>query len=149
MNEAAKVLGVSQASLSSALKELEDEFGVHIFDRSNKGVKITRDGAEFIRYARQLISQYEVIIDRYDNGNKKSVRNFAVTSQHYDFAAEAFVKFMSRFSGDYNLSLKEAKTAEVIGDVVNTVSYTHLDVYKRQVRNTCLHHLGQYLHVVI
>ena len=60
MNEAAKVLGVSQASLSSALKELEDEFGVHIFDRSNKGVKITRDGAEFIRYARQLISQYEV-----------------------------------------------------------------------------------------
>lgn len=114
MNEAAKVLGVSQASLSSALKELEDEFGVHIFDRSNKGVKITRDGAEFIRYARQLISQYEVIIDRYDNGNKKSVRNFAVTSQHYDFAAEAFVKFMSRFSGDYNLSLKEAKTAEVI-----------------------------------
>lgn len=119
MNEAAKVLGVSQASLSSALKELEDEFGVHIFDRSNKGVKITRDGAEFIRYARQLISQYEVILDRYDNGNKKSVRNFAVTSQHYDFAAEAFVKFMSRFSGDYNLSLKEAKTAEVIGDVVN------------------------------
>ena len=41
MNEAAKVLGVSQASLSSALRELEDEFGVHIFDRSNKGVKIT------------------------------------------------------------------------------------------------------------
>ena len=72
MNEAAKVLGVSQASLSSALKELEDEFGVHIFDRSNKGVKITRDGAEFIRYARQLISQYEVIIDRYDNGTRRA-----------------------------------------------------------------------------
>lgn len=119
MNEAAKVLLVSQASLSSAVRELEEEFGIRIFDRSNKGVRITRDGAEFIRYARQLIAQYEVITDRYDGGDKKSVRNFAVTSQHYDFAAEAFVNFMKNFGGDYNLSLKEARTVEVIGDVVN------------------------------
>lgn len=119
MNEAAKALLVSQASLSSAVRELEEEFGIRIFDRSNKGVRLTRDGAEFIRYARQLITQYQVITDRYEGSDKKSVRNFAVTSQHYDFAAEAFINFMLNFSGDYNLTFKEARTVEVIGDVVN------------------------------
>ena len=119
MNEAAKALLVSQASLSSAVRELENEFGIHIFDRSNKGVRITREGSEFIRYARQLLAQYEVITDRYERDDKKTVRNFAVTSQHYDFVAEAFVRFMKKYRSDYNLSLKEARTIEVIEDVRN------------------------------
>ncbi len=119
MNEAAKALLVSQASLSSAVRELENEFGIHIFDRSNKGVRITREGSEFIRYARQLLAQYEVITDRYERDNKKTVRNFAVTSQHYDFVAAAFVRFMTKYNADYNLSLKEARTIEVIDDVKN------------------------------
>ncbi len=119
MNEAARSLMVSQASLSSAVRELEDEFGIRIFDRSNKGVRTTRDGSEFIRYARQLLAQYEVITDRYGSANKKSVCNFSVTSQHYDFVAKAFVILMKKYSSDYNLTLKEARTAEVIDDVAN------------------------------
>lgn len=119
MNEAAKKLLVSQASLSSAVRELEEEFNIRIFDRSNKGVRITRDGSEFIRYARQLLAQYEVITDRYQGEDKKKICNFAVTAQHYDFVAEAFVVFMKKFHSDFNLSLKEARTFEVIDDVVN------------------------------
>lgn len=117
MNEAAKALLVSQASLSSAVRELETEFGIHIFDRSNKGVRITREGAEFIRYARQLLAQYDIITERYEREDKKAVRNFAVTSQHYDFVAEAFVRFMKKYRNDYDMSLKEARTIEVIEDV--------------------------------
>lgn len=119
MNEAAKALLVSQASLSSAVRELEDEFSIRIFDRSNKGVRITRDGSEFIRYARQLLAQYDVITDRYRSEEKISIRNFAVSSQHYDFIAEAFVVFLKRYRSDYNFSLKETRTIEVIDDVMN------------------------------
>lgn len=119
MNEAARSLMVSQASLSSAVRELEEEFGIRIFDRSNKGVRTTRDGSEFIRYARQLLTQYEVITDRYNSESKKSVCNFSVTSQHYDFVAKAFVIFMKKYDSDYNLTLKEARTIEVIDDVAN------------------------------
>jgi molybdate transport repressor ModE-like protein len=77
MNEAAKSLLVSQASLSSAVRELEDEFNIRIFDRSNKGVRITRDGSEFIRYARQLLAQYEVITDRYQGEEAERERRAA------------------------------------------------------------------------
>ena len=119
MNEAAKKLLVSQASLSAAVRELEDEFSIRIFDRSNKGVRVTKDGAEFIRYARQLIAQYEVINDRYRSENRTGIRNFAVTAQHYDFVAEAFVSYLKGLSSDYSVSLKEARTAQVIEDVTN------------------------------
>ncbi len=119
MNEAAKALLVSQASLSSAVRELEDEFGIRIFDRSNKGVRITRDGSEFIRYARQLLSQYEIITDRYKSDDKSAMHNFAISSQHYDFIAEAFVNFLKKCRADYNYTLKETRTIEVINDVIS------------------------------
>ena len=122
MNEAAKKLLVSQASLSAAVRELEDEFGIRIFDRSNKGVRVTKDGAEFIRYARQLIAQYEVITDRYHGDDRNGIRHFTVTAQHYDFAAEAFVSFLKKLRDDYSVSLKEARTAQVIEDVLNLSS---------------------------
>ena len=38
MNEAAKLLFISQPSLSLALKELEHEIGTELFKRSNRGV---------------------------------------------------------------------------------------------------------------
>lgn len=35
MNEAAKKLFISQPSLSSAIKEIEEEIGINVFKRSN------------------------------------------------------------------------------------------------------------------
>ncbi len=122
MNEAAKKLLVSQASLSAAVRDVELEFGIRIYDRSNKGVRVTKEGAEFIRYARQLVAQVEAMNDRYHSEEKKAVRNFAVTSQHYDFVAEAFVSFMKKYRTDYNLTLKETRTAQVIDDVLTLSS---------------------------
>ena len=55
MNEAAKKLFISQPSLSSAIKEIEEEIGFNVFKRSNKGVIITPEGEEFVGYARQVV----------------------------------------------------------------------------------------------
>lgn len=41
MNEAAKELFVSQPSLSASIKELEEEIGIEIFIRSNRGIAVT------------------------------------------------------------------------------------------------------------
>lgn len=61
MNEAAKQLFISQPSLSSAIKDLEEEIGIEIFRRSNKGAFITPEGEEFVGYARQVVEQYKLI----------------------------------------------------------------------------------------
>ena len=59
MNEAAKLLFISQPSLSLALKELENEIGTELFKRSNRGVVLTPEGQEFLGYARQVTRSEE------------------------------------------------------------------------------------------
>lgn len=69
MNEAAKRLFVSQPSLSNAIKELESELGITIFERNNRGISISAEGMEFLGYARQIIEQTEFMENRYTGKN--------------------------------------------------------------------------------
>jgi DNA-binding transcriptional LysR family regulator len=117
MNEAAKRLFISQPSLSNAIKELEEEIGLTIFERTNKGITLSKEGAEFLGYARQVIEQAELLESRYLNA-KPSPQHFSVSTQHYAFAVNAFVKLVSEHGHDeYELSLRETKTHEIIQDV--------------------------------
>ena len=65
MNEAARNLFISQPSLSAAIKELEEEAGIEIFRRTNRGISVTPEGEEFIGYARQVVEQYNLIENKY------------------------------------------------------------------------------------
>ena len=65
MNQAAQKLFISQPSLSAAIRELEDEVGIEIFRRTNRGIQVTPDGEEFVGYARQVVEQYALIEARF------------------------------------------------------------------------------------
>ena len=54
INRAAEQLYVAQPSLTNAIKEVEKELGITIFNRSGRGVTLTPDGSEFVMYARQV-----------------------------------------------------------------------------------------------
>lgn len=119
MNEAARFLFISQPSLSESIKELEKEIGVKIFSRSNRGIELTTEGSEFIGYARQILEQYHLLENHYnnkvDNGKK-----FYVSTQHYTFAVEAFSKAIRKVGiGEYDFAIYETRTHEVIKDVKN------------------------------
>lgn len=117
MNEAARLLFISQPSLSAAVKELEAEIGIDIFKRHNRGVSVTPEGMEFLGYARQVVEQYRLVESRYvDKRNVK--KKFSVSMQHYSFAVDAFVKMVRQFGMDeYEFAVHETKTHEVIEDV--------------------------------
>lgn len=119
MNEAAKQLFISQPSLSCAIKELEEELGIEVFRRSNKGVFVIPEGEEFVGYARQVVEQYKLIETKYiDKTNIKS--KFGVSTQHYTFAVNAFVQMVKQFGMDeYEFAIRETKTYEIIEDVKN------------------------------
>ena len=61
ISEAAKKLYITQPSLTAAVKELENELGISIFRRTNKGVLLSSKGEEFLGYARQVIDQINLI----------------------------------------------------------------------------------------
>ena len=60
MNEAARSLFITQPSLSASIKELENEIGVELFKRTNRGITVTPEGEEFLGYARQVVEQAEL-----------------------------------------------------------------------------------------
>ena len=117
MNKAAEQLYVSQPSLTSSVQELEKEIGIKIFNRSGRGVTLTNDGSEFIRYARQVVGQFDILSERYIN--KGSIKKkFGVSTQHYSFAVKAFVEMVKEFdTSKYEFAVRETKTAEIISDV--------------------------------
>ncbi len=122
MTEAAEFLYISQPSLTHAIHELEKEMGVVIFTRGNKGVSVTREGEELLRYARQVLEQSRLMEDRFC---KKENRNpsFSVSCQHYSFAVNAFVDVVREFDADsYDFTLRETQTHEIIEDVSAMIS---------------------------
>lgn len=122
INEAAKGLFVAPSTISTAIKELEEEIDLAIFTRSKRGMKPTLEGAEFIEYGRQLLAQLTLIEETYVN--RKSRKNrFSVSSQHYDFASEAFAKLINESTSEsFSYRFLETDTKKVIEDVANNIS---------------------------
>lgn len=122
MREASTKLFISQPALSSSIRELEDELGILIFERTNKGISLTDEGREFIEYAKKAVGQYEILEDRYLSGGGDKEK-FSVSTQHYNFAIKAFTAVIRMFSPDkYMFSIHETKTREVLDDVRNMKS---------------------------
>lgn len=117
INEAARRLFISQPSLSNAIRELEEEMQIAIFERSNKGISLSKEGVEFLSYARQVVEQAELLESRYLNA-KPSPQHFSVSTQHYAFAVNAFVNLVQEYGQEeYEFALRETKTYEIIEDV--------------------------------
>lgn len=156
MREAASKLFVSQPALSATIHELEEELGIKIFERNNKGISLSVQGREFLNYAKQAVSQYELIEDRYIENNKNKI-HFSVSMQHYVFAVHAFVNAVQKFDANrYVYSVHETRTDEVLSNVkelkseIGVIAYSNsnesilkklfreyqLEFYPLMVRNT-------------
>ena len=119
ITEAARRLFVSQPSVTAAIRDLEDEMGVHIFDRTNKGVVVSEEGETFLGYARQVLEQADLMEHRY-KGAVERVPHFSVSCQHYSFAVNAFVDVIREFdAARYDFTIREEQTHEIIEDVAH------------------------------
>ena len=141
-NEAAKTLYVAQSSLSASVKSLEAELNIKIFERSNNGVRLTSDGAEFVRYASQIIEQNDLILAKYKSNQR--CKKLYIATQHYDFVADIFGKMLNTVTDDsYKISLIETKTYNVINEVergycdigIIAIKNTDFDIMKRILIN--------------
>lgn len=136
INEAAKSLFISQPSLSNAIKELEDELAITIFQRTNKGIRLSEEGIEFLSYAKQVYEQVELLESRYHN-KKLFPQHFSVSAQHYAFAVNAFVELVEKYANnEYEFTLRETRTYEIIDDLKNLrseVGVLYLNAFNEKV----------------
>lgn len=152
LSEAARILFISQPSLSSAVKELEEEIGIELFRRTNRGISLTPEGEEFIGYARQVVEQYELMESKYIE-KEKIKKKFSVSMQHYTFAVNAFVEMVKQFGMDeYEFAVRETKTHDVIEDVKNfksEIGILYINDFNRKVLEKLFHESGLEFHDIL
>lgn len=116
INKAAKSLYISQPSLSNAIRELEEEVNITIFNRTNRGVVLTDEGAEFLAYARKVVEQAK-LLERFVEKRPLKQR-FGVSTQHYSVAILSFSELIKEYGTEsYEFWLRENKVHEIIKDV--------------------------------
>lgn len=117
ITKAASKLLIAQPSLSKSVSDLEEEMGITIFYRNNRGISLSEDGIKFLSYARQVVEQSELLEEQFKH-KKTAKRIFAISSQHYAFVVNAFVDLVKEYENSkYEFTLRESKTYDIIEDV--------------------------------
>ncbi len=138
MNKAAEKLYIVQPTLTSAIQELENEIGITIFMRTNKGVIVTPEGAEFLNDIRGFYQQYTNVLQKYE-GEGSYKRKFGVSTQHYSFAVKAFVNMAKQYDmNEFDFAIRETRTRTIINDVGNLkseIGVIYRSTYNEKVLN--------------
>ena len=149
---AADRLYIAQPSLTGAVRELEKELGVTLFNRSGKGASLTADGMNFLPYARSVMTQYDSLLDAYGkNGARR--QKFAVSTQHYSFAVKAFVEVTRAYDvAEYEFAIRETRTRQVIDDVAasrSEIGILYMSDFNRKALQKMLSDSGLSFHHLI
>ena len=97
INKAADVLMVAAPNVSRSIKELETDFGITIFERTQNGTKLTPEGEEFINYAKGVLRQIDEIERFYKTGAPKK-QKFSISVPRACYISEAFALFSKSLS---------------------------------------------------
>lgn len=72
LSKASKVLGVSQPTLSQQLKQLEEDLGNSLFDRSSRSLKLNEHGEYIFEFSKKIFSQAEEMMSGFSYRQKVS-----------------------------------------------------------------------------
>ena len=62
INKSAQILYTTQPNVSKVISSLEKELDIKLFDRSNRGVKLTNKGKEVYDYANEILKNHKMIL---------------------------------------------------------------------------------------
>ncbi len=121
ISETAQKLYVSQPSLSTAIKELEEELGFDIIERSNKGVKFTKRGELVLKYSRDVMQAVNGI-ERLSKNKEHSHKDYlSIASIYYIFQSvvmDSFLEFKERYP-EVRATLREENSYDIVQMLIN------------------------------
>jgi LysR family transcriptional regulator, cyn operon transcriptional activator len=113
MTQAAASLHVAQPALSRAVRALEAEIDLAVFERDGRGVRVTRQGREVVALARRVLADVDRIASV---GASTALRVSAITAQAREIASAAVARFVA--GGGGRLSLDVVDTPDEVVDSV-------------------------------
>ena len=119
LNKASEKLLIAPPNLSRCIKELEADLGIRVFDRTNKGMKLTPEGEEFILYARNILKQIDALEDLYKSDGQQKQR-FSVSVPRASYISDSFARFSTQLADTPSeLFYKETNSIRAIKNVLS------------------------------
>ncbi len=114
---AAARLGIGQPPLSQAIRRLEEELNVQLFDRGTRRVQLTEAGAAFLHSARALLSLTEearLAMQQFGRGERGSIRlGLTSSASFHPFVTREIGRFRAKYP-DVEVLLTERTTSGLI-----------------------------------
>jgi DNA-binding transcriptional LysR family regulator len=108
-SKAAELLSITQPALSAAIKQLENQLGSKLFDRTTHQIELTRQGAVVLAYARYLLNTAENAFDDIQRAletGRHRIR-IGVIPSAMTMAAAAVARYNALFGGQVELILRD------------------------------------------
>lgn len=119
ISKAAEKLYVAQPNVSRAIKELESDLNITIFERNSKGMIVTPEGEQLIHYTKRILRQIDDMEKIFKYQKKKNV--FSISVPRASYISDAFVEFSKCLNNIDNAEVyyKETNAYRVINNVIN------------------------------
>ncbi len=120
-SKAAQKLFVAQPSLSLMVKNLEEELGAPLFDRSCKPIRLTEAGEAYVRAAEQIIEiertykEYILALNNLETGSLRIGSNQLLSSLVLPKHISAFMQAYPKI----HLSLMDANSTSLENEIIN------------------------------
>lgn len=117
---ASKELYVAQSNLSRAIKKIEEEFGIVIFERSPKGITTTREGHRFINQAKEILYQVNTLTETYSDLSDNSIK-LRISVPRASYISEVFSDYINTLNKEDNLRIhyQEANAMQTIQNILD------------------------------
>lgn len=119
LSKASEELFIAQPNLSRAIKELEKDLGITIFDRNSKGVTLTPDGERLISYGKKILKEIDDV-ERQFKGENENKSVFSISVPRASYIGNAFANFTVNLpdSERYELYYKETNNQRILSNVL-------------------------------
>ena len=130
VSDASEYLHISQPSLSLAIKELENEFGVILFKRHHRGMSLTEEGLTLKKLAKDILAGVQYTEDvMKDLGTGRKKLRLGVPPMIASLILPGIFKDFISANPDISLEVVEGGSGELIqklnADCVDMIFLTH------------------------
>lgn len=102
-SRAAEVLYTTQPNVSKVIRSLEEKLGFEVFERDNRGIKLTRRGRQAYEYAGKILEQERQLAQIYKIDDREE---FSISSNPSSWVARCFTDYYIKYSDEnvrYNI----------------------------------------------
>lgn len=121
ISKAAELLFIAQPNLSNIIKRVESEIGIVIFDRTNRGVTITREGNDFLNLSQRIIRQFDKLEQSYISREIDQTR-LSLISPRSSYVCLAVIDFCNKEieqGNNIEVRFREATNYDVISGITS------------------------------